>query len=151
TDHSETWRMPARYYEVDLNEFGEGDSDKMALVGLDTNVYTEDVEQQTWLKERLNRATARWKLAFGHHPIFSYGEHGTSEELSAVLQEEFCKTIDIYFAGHDHDLQLLEGDCKTLFVISGASAKLRPTEVGPMTKFALSTLGFVYARVDNRS
>ena len=81
---------------------------------------------------------ARWKLAFAHHPYISNGEHGDAgtydgtplqgEDVKLFLEQGACDKVDVYFAGHDHDLEWLkpvEACGKTQFIVSGAGAKTR--------------------------
>lgn len=91
-----------------------------------------------WLEQGLKNSTAKWKLVVGHHPIWSTG--GTKFEQARSLRKlilpSLCKYADVYFAGHEHSLELHEDSCDAVFganhnappllqVISGAAAKQR--------------------------
>lgn len=136
---SDKWTMPARHYT-----FSQGAVD---FIGLDTNTllfYGIPVppdlgaaiqEQEAWLPSALAAGQGTWKIALGHHPYVSNGEHGDAGEfdselvpgqngdhLKAVFEEHLCDRIDLYLAGHDHDLQWLEpvASCgRTHFIVSG--------------------------------
>jgi predicted phosphodiesterase len=52
--------------------------------------------------------------------------------------------VDVYFAGHEHDLQYQKPDGITHYFVSGAGSEKRPvTSDSMMTKFALSDHGFM--------
>lgn len=38
------------------------------------------------LEKNLNQSTAKWKIVLGHHPVYSYGEHGNTAELIEGLK-----------------------------------------------------------------
>ena len=61
SQRSPSWRMPAAYYT-----FTAGDAQFFAL---DTDVISE--KQLLWLKDALDASKARWKVVYGHHPIYS--------------------------------------------------------------------------------
>ena len=84
------WRMPARNYT-----FQHGD---VAFFAIDTNGvqghvrrdHPEQKEQLTanikWLDGELQRSRAKWKIVFGHHPMYTNGsEHGT---LARCLKDD---------------------------------------------------------------
>ncbi len=50
---------------------------------LDTNEIS--VAQTLWLKDELEKSRARWKLVYGHHPIYSAGTHGDNNGLIRTL------------------------------------------------------------------
>ncbi|ARU55341.1 hypothetical protein OLMES_1259 [Oleiphilus messinensis] len=102
--------------------------------------------QGAWLDGALAVSSAPWKMAYTHHPYVSNGSHGNAgrydrllplEPVSARISGEIyrqwfeqhvCGKIDLFIAGHDHDLQMLKSvpECgKTFFIISGAGAKSR--------------------------
>lgn len=134
SSRSSKWKMPARYYS-----FTDTDSDFFVI---DSDDY--DTEQNKWLESKLAASKARWKIVYGHHPVYSYGEHGDTSTLIKNMLPILKKyKVDFYIAGHDHDKQVIERD-GMVFPISGASSQLRKTKSGPYTKFALSTLGFAH-------
>lgn len=65
TQHSTSWRMPAAYYTYTAGE--------ARFFALDTDSIWE--KQLLWLKDALQTSTARWKIVYGHHPIYSEGQH----------------------------------------------------------------------------
>lgn len=160
-DYSSTstrWRMPAKYF----SETFMIDSVTSALfVFMDTNPicadddesknqYSEDVSktdnniQFRWLDSTLNSSNAKWKFVSGHHPVISGGYHGglavMTEKLFPILEKN---NVDIYFCGHDHDMQhLVLG--RVNFLVSGAGSSTRDCEAIEQTKFfATRTSGFL--------
>jgi hypothetical protein len=73
---SRTWRLPAPYYT-----FTAGAAQ---LFALDTNEVSE--AQLLWLDQALSASRSRWRIVYGHHPIYSAGDHRDNEALIARLQ-----------------------------------------------------------------
>lgn len=155
---SSRWRMPARYYlqshQLDANttaDFFYLDTTPMIKAyhrpnfegEIHKNVAAQDVPKQlAWFKSALAASTARWKIVFAHHPIYSGGEHGDQPELiEAVLPLLHEYNVHAYFNGHDHDLQHLKTGGVNLFC-TGAGSSVRPTREIEYTKFAESRSGF---------
>ena len=134
---SPSWRMPAAYYT-----FTAGAAQFFAL---DTDVVSE--KQLLWLKEALDASQARWKIVYGHHPIYSHGQHEDNntkiDQLLPVLRDR----ADIYLAGHDHDMQHLKPEGRLHFFVAGSGGKLRPIEPGPRSLFARSAHGFAVLEI----
>ena len=149
------WNMPARYF---LQTHHVNDDVAADFFYLDTtpmiksywragktagHVATQDVKGQlAWFKDALASSKARWKIAIGHHPIYSGGEHGDSADLvHAVLPLLQKYKVQAWFNGHDHDLQHLVAENLNMFC-SGAGSKVRPTKKTAFTKFAKTCSGF---------
>jgi hypothetical protein len=61
------------------------------------------------LAAQLANCTARWKLAVGHHPVFSYAlDHGSTLELAQLNDVLRSGGIHGWMNGHDHNLQLIQ-------------------------------------------
>lgn len=123
---SKIWNMPARYYQ-----FSRDDADFFAI---DTNTFHVDKKQRTWLKEALSKSQANWKIVYGHHPMYSTGNHsfwdriegGKMKNLRSKLSPILCENgADMYITGHEHHLEVNQSKCGVVHVISGASAKTR--------------------------
>lgn len=66
--------------------------------------------QLAWLEQKLRESSARWKIVFGHHPLYS---HNPWREVSPVMRGRLEPIlveggVDLYLAGHDHFLDGLE-------------------------------------------
>ncbi len=147
------FEMPGRFYS-----FNAGPARFWAL---DTNdvMWHGPGRQQEWLNTELPRQSG-WRVVFGHHPWKSNGKHGTAGEYDdtvgvpyvsgdgpkELFEKTLCNQADLYVAGHDHSLQLLDSKgCGTTLVVSGAGAEVRPIEDrGNTPAFAESTLGFAW-------
>lgn len=90
-----------------------------------------------WLGEALASSTARWKLVFGHHALWSGGgsKYEKARALRALLMPALCGHADAYFAGDDHMLEVYSDDCRhhgghgrapLPLLVSGAAGKHRP-------------------------
>src|SRR5262249_25523576 len=68
---SPSWRMPAPYYTFTAGP--------VQFFALDTTAVSE--AQLLWLKDQLAQSRARFKLVYGHHPIYSVGGHQDNGDL----------------------------------------------------------------------
>jgi hypothetical protein len=98
--------------------------------------------QPRWLEAELEKPRSTPFLALSaHHPLYSNGIHRDNPKLIAQWDSLLRRhKVDLYFSGHDHDLQHLEfKGHSTSFVISGGGgAKLvgwttSPRERGPLS------------------
>ncbi|MCX6106959.1 MAG: metallophosphoesterase [Proteobacteria bacterium] len=145
---SSKWRMPSRYYH-----FKEGNAEFFAL---DTNTILDEAAQIQWLEESLQASTARWKVIYGHHPIYSIGDHGTHGNDQAryrtQLEPIICKYKAVYLSGHEHLMQLNALPCGGTAIVAGAAAERKPPYEKTIKKqketlkfFTRDQLGFGYA------
>eukprot|EP00924_Labyrinthula_sp_SR-Ha-C_P005692 snap_masked-scaffold_14-processed-gene-2.37-mRNA-1 protein AED:0.01 eAED:0.01 QI:583/1/1/1/0.5/0.4/5/313/243 len=70
-----------------------------------------------------------WRVVIGHHPVYTVGDHYAedfdsymNETIPALLQQ---LNVDVYFSGHDHNLQYLE-EAGVHYFVSGAGSSIRP-------------------------
>ena len=157
---SKRWEMPARYYVKTEPLAGGGTVD---MLYLDTNTFvakyarhkhigkefaTQDSQAQlAWIKKTLAESKASWKIVFGHHPIYTGGEHGDTQELvDQVLPLLNQDGVQAYICGHDHDLQHLQAGRLNLFC-AGAGSTVRAAEMTSRSKFVKSQPGFLAASI----
>lgn len=145
------WKMPARYYRVDL----PAEKPIVTVLMLDSNKpkfsEAEWLAQMRWIEQQLSGpAVAKWTIACAHHPLFSNGAHGDNGVLQTNWGPIFQKyKLDFYICGHDHDLQHLEmPGWSTTFMLCGGGGK-KPTKMrrdlrGPFSK---SLNGFAHLRM----
>lgn len=167
TSKSPRWKMPDRYFDLQRNL---SDGTGVELLFLDTNPFemgpaarianpsafagTDTARQLRWLDSALTRSKARWKIAIGHHPIWSSGEHGP--ELGA-MPPRFARRfadhgVDLYLAGHDHDLEHLFDPSSGIHqVVSGAGSSLRRISAGRRSLWAASENGFAAVEISRDS
>jgi tartrate-resistant acid phosphatase type 5 len=141
------WKLPSKWYRVD---FPSADEPLVTALVLDTykTALGESAwaEQMTWLREQLEQPRkAKWLIAVAHHPLFSNGDHGDNGVLQRELGPLFEKhEVDLYIAGHDHDLQHIEmPDYRTSFLlVGGGGASTRPMRNDRRGPFSRSAHGF---------
>jgi hypothetical protein len=130
---SSNWKIPAPYYTFTAGP--------IQFFALDTQEVS--AKQLRWLDEQLQRSQSPWKVAYAHHPIFSDGYHWDNDTLKAQLLPVFKNRVDLYVAGHEHDLQHLKPVAGVNFVISGGGGReLRPPQPTSRSLFAKEVHGF---------
>lgn len=139
THRSSTWRMPALYYS-----FTAGPVQFFALA---TQVMSG--AQLEWLDGALARSQARWKIVYGHHPIYSHGRHGDTEGFDTTLLPILKGRAHVYLAGHDHLPQHLKPEGGVHFFVNAAAGQSRRgANTGPRTLFTDSFYGFTVIEAD---
>ncbi|MGH9373610.1 MAG: metallophosphoesterase [Vicinamibacterales bacterium] len=141
SQRSPSWRMPAAYYTFEAGP--------VQFFALDTDIISE--AQLRWLGEELDKSRAVWKVVYGHHPIYSAGQHEDNDEKIAQLLPVLKDRADVYLAGHDHDMQHLKPEGRLHFFVAGTGGKLRTIEAGPRSLFAHSAHGFAVLEADART
>jgi predicted phosphodiesterase len=121
-----------RYYT-----FKKGDVEFFVL---DSTYMTP--EQAEWLDKELGNSTARWKIAYAHHPLYSSGKkHGSEEDFRAVVEPLFLEHgVNVVFAGHEHFYERLHPQKGIYYFTAGGSAKLRSGNIA--RKSPLTAKGF---------
>ena len=101
----------------------------------------------------------KWFVVIGHHPYLSNGKHGNAgnyERLpgpyfvsgSAVkrfLDKNVCGKAQLYLSGHDHSLQVFDGNikgCDTQLIVSGTGASATKLYKRNKADFESLELGF---------
>lgn len=151
------WILPDNYYAMEKATAGFS----AKFVFTDTNplrkyywskpdkylyINNQDTTAQLqWLDSILVSSKSDWNIVIGHHPIYSSGKHGGMRELANSFVPLFNKTnTQVYFAGHEHDLQHQKPAGSVHYFISGAGAQTRPVGKNEDTSFSASKLGFAY-------
>lgn len=165
TNKSQRWNMPARYFNLD---YEDEDFGKITFLFLDTsplikeyysekkykNVTTQDtVPQIRWMDSLLRaKKTSDWLIVSGHHPLYSGGKRlGETDQIKNSLEPIFKKNkVDIYFAGHEHDLQYIKPEGSVHHFISGAGSEVRPTGMMNTSQFAASVQGFMAVSISHK-
>ena len=118
------WYMPSRYYT-----FRRGDIEFFALdANVDKQTRKEIDEQIRYMKTKIEKSTAKWKIAYGHQPWVSIGDHGNAPpKLHKYFNSLFGSgLIDIYMCGDDHNKQLIEKtlkDKKMVLIVCGTGGR----------------------------
>lgn len=141
------WKMPARWYRVDL----PAKDPLVAAIMLDSDhdnlSAAQWEEQRKWLEHELAGARAPWTVCCAHHPLFSNGAAADNGILQRDWGSLFKKYhVDIYLCGHEHNLQHLEiPGWKTSFVLAGGGgAHQHPMIRDNRGPFSRSIYGFVH-------
>jgi 3',5'-cyclic AMP phosphodiesterase CpdA len=90
----------------------------------------KDPEQLEWLEGALAESRARWRIVYGHHPLYSTGKrHGADERMRAKLEPLFFASnkprVRAVLAGHDHIYQRFHPQGGIAYFVCGSSGKLR--------------------------
>lgn len=143
------WQFPSAFYN-----FSAGNAMFMAL---DTQqlLYGRNVDLQQKLFESSYEAALdqglRFRVMFGHHPIYSNGSHGNAGDYGygtalgkikeqkdgsyikrfyqskSFGEQSLCQHVDLFISGHDHNLQLInrnQEQCPGLYIVSGVGGKV---------------------------
>ncbi len=162
TGTSAKWTLPARYhsFKTPLN-LKAGDTPVIEFFCLDSsplaatmpnpaevnyNYLTYGPTEMQWFQQALMGSKANWKIAYGHHPYISNGQHGNAGSFDSVpanvpgtsngkpwkdlFEASACAmNLDFYMFGHDHDLEWLKPvsscNAKTEFILTGAGSDVR--------------------------
>lgn len=154
------WTLPAKWYRTDL---GPADAPLATVLFLDSNLpaisgnkgktsltQKEVDEQQAWFEKQLASPRAAMTIVCAHHPLYSNGSHGDSKALIEAWGSLMEKhNVQLYFCGHDHDLQHLEIEgLRTSFVLSGGGgAKIRAMKSDRPVPYANPVYGFTHLEI----
>ena len=133
--------MPSTYYTFTAGP--------VQFFALDTQSVALSEKQLRWLDGELARSQARWKVVYGHHPIYSGGAYEDRPDLIARLLPLLINRADIYICGHDHNLQALRPEGNVRFYIAGGGGAnlydLRPYD---RSIFSSRSNGFAVLEAD---
>ena len=158
SQHSQRWRLPARYYQLSETLPDGGTADFFYLdtspfiqkyTGSKTDISGQDTEAQlAWLDAALGKSTAGWKIVIGHHPVYtalddSDGYDHDQPDLIARLNPLLVKhSIPLYICGHDHCLQVVQVQGVT-HVVNGAGSQTYDPGTPIRGGFASGAHGFM--------
>ena len=142
---SKSWRMPAFYYT-----YTAGPAQFFAI---NTNALTE--RQLTWLRAELARSTAKWKIVYGHFPVYEQSDYTVARQRQLLLPILEQYKVDMYLAGHHHSIQHWQmGGID--YVVTGAGGASNyslgdTTAANPARKFVASRPAFADVEVADGS
>jgi len=155
------WIMPRRFYDraysdvhliaIDTYELAPTESVMNATAMGHDEVMTmrfinqlKGEQQLTWLEHVLKNSKSKWKIVFGHYPIYSNGPHGDTTELHKTLLPLLKKYgVHLYLSGHDHNICYKEDGVHCL--VSGCGSRQSRTHLRPGFAMLPST-GVAYIR-----
>lgn len=140
---SPSWHMPAPYYS-----YTAGD---VQFFVIDSNDMS--AAQLAWLKRGLEASRSRWKIVYGHHPIYFAMEEGRppyDKRMLDMLMPVLAGRADAYLAGHYHSMQHIKPENGVHFFVSaGGGASLYPVfENSQRAYYAKSINGFAAISAD---
>ncbi len=155
TKNNPNWRLPAAHYTFTRTL---GDETTVQFFAIDSepikNGEPQVKDQLDWLDGQLAASKARWKFVFGHHPLYSHAATDRAKEretmIAAVEPILTRHKVQVYFAGHDHTLEIVKPVKGVHHVISGGAAgpdKAYPAEWSDDSYYTATLGGFVYCRV----
>ena len=138
---SKTWRLPALYYT-----YTAGPAQFFAI---NTNALTE--RQLAWLRRELARSTAKWKIVYGHFPVYEETDYTVEPQRRLLLPILRQYNVDMYLAGHHHTVQHWQMDGID-YVVTGAGGASNyslgdTTRANPARKFVASRPAFAELEV----
>ena len=92
-----------------------------------------DPTQLAWVKSKLESSTAKWKICYFHHPLFSDGKyHGSDLDLRSKLMPMFqADGVNVVLSGHDHVYERIKPQSGIYFWVVGNSGELRAHDLRP--------------------
>lgn len=110
----------------------------------------------------------KWFIVMGHHPLLSNGQHGNAgnyerlrfpymvsgSNVRAFMKAYVCGKAHFYFAGHEHSLQVFDGNiagCNTQLVVSGTGASSTKLFKRNTSLFESTELGFFHVALKSDS
>lgn len=117
--------------------------DDTLFVGLDSN-QPHNPTQVAFLKRTLSASNARWEIVALHHPPYSAGYQGSSEDARREFSPIFERYgVQLVLSGHDHDYQRSKSIGGVTYVVSGGAAGTRRTGTESFTAQSFSWHHFV--------
>jgi tartrate-resistant acid phosphatase type 5 len=141
---SPSWRFPSPYYS-----FTAGPAQFFAV---DTSEISE--AELIWLERAIAASTSRWKVVYGHHPIFAPERSEKSGAYMKYMQARLWPAlrgrVDAYLCGHQHAMAHMDPvEGVHFFMSGGGGAALGKVSKGaPGAIFAESTFGFLTLEAD---
>lgn len=165
---SSKWRMPAHDYA-----FGEGTVD-VAVIDSNAIVWGFGADQERTLPARVQAMQRPWHIVAGHHPYLSNGRHGNAghydgipcpipiagdtlcripagTDFKAFFDAHVCGKVDLYLAGHDHNMQDLGEKCGVTLLVSGSGASTTRLAGGNAAHFGSDASGFLLIEAAEKS
>jgi tartrate-resistant acid phosphatase type 5 len=130
---SPSWRLPAPYYSFTAGP--------VQFFVVDTTEMSE--AQVLWLDKAIGASASRWKVVYGHHPIFAPERNAKSGMYMNVMRERLWPVIrgrvDAYLCGHQHAMAHMEPKDGVHFFMSGGGG-------APLNKVAMKGAIFAESR-----
>jgi hypothetical protein len=141
---SPTWRFPSPYYSFTAGS--------VQFFAIDTTEISE--AEVIWLDKAIAASTARWKVVYGHHPIFAPEKNAKNGAYMKYMQARLWPIlrgrVDAYLCGHQHAMAHMDArEGVHFFMSGGGGAPLsKVARKSPGALFAESTFGFLTLQAD---
>lgn len=151
------WTLPAFGHAFTVESHGQ----KLQFFAIDTNgllfdpVFPQHRVANRMFVHHAYQSDAQWKIAFGHHALYSSGAHhddADQKKLREGIERWFERyNVDVYFSAHDRTLELLAPKRGITHVTSGGAGG--PELAGSLqwreeTLFGHTGGGFTWCRFD---
>ena len=112
-------------YNMGGNRYYTFDKKNIEFFVLDSNYMTP--QQLSWLQDRLKGSSAKWKIAYFHHPLYTCAKfHGPDIDLRNQLMPLFTEYgVNAVWYGHEHVYEHLKPQQGIYFFLEGESGQLR--------------------------
>jgi predicted phosphodiesterase len=106
---------PERYYSFDWGD--------VHFVAIDTT--HRDTQQVEWLKQDLEKTKQRWKIVFGHHPMYTNSLRGPQLWIRRAYSKIFADAkVDMVLTGHEHQYERFRVGTVNYVVSGGGGGRL---------------------------
>ncbi len=157
SEFSRLWRMPAQHYAIPRLPAWV----QIQGIHTDTNIRRDlnGLQVASIRRSLCAEGPERWKLAFGHYPVYNSGHHGgdaNERRVRALVEPVFRDCgVHVYFAGHAHHQEHFTAPGFEQ-VIQGAAGKSKGssdplTGPGLRQRFFSRTFGFGVVELDQSS
>jgi tartrate-resistant acid phosphatase type 5 len=136
---SPTWIFPSPYYSFTAGP--------VQFFAIDTTEISE--AEVLWLDKAIGSSTARWKVVYGHHPIFAPERNAKAGAYMLYMQARLWPLlrgrVDAYLCGHQHAMAHMDAREGVRFFLSGGGGAplARVSKEKTDASFAESTFGFL--------
>jgi len=110
----------------------------------------DDPAQLVWLRTALSESKSKWKIVYGHHPLYTApGKHRVDMRMRKLVEPVLVKNdVRIVFAGHNHFYSRMKPQQSiTYFVTGGGGRDLKRPRVSRETEVIARAHHFMYIEV----
>lgn len=141
-NHDESNQRFYEYFNMNGEEYFRFSKGGVSFYSLNSNYM--DKRQIDWIKEKLSGDTAKWQIAFFHHPPYSSGKrHGSDDDVREIVEPLLINSgVDAVFTGHEHFYERIKPQNGIYYFITGAGGKIRKGNIkknSPLTATAYDT------------
>ena len=128
-NHDGTSERYYKLFNMEGRRYYNYKRDDVEFFALDSNYM--DPEQLNWLREQLKKSSAKWKICYFHHPLYSDGKkHGPDLDLRRLLEPLFIETgVNVVLSGHEHFYERIKPKSGIAYFVLGNSGELRPNNL----------------------